>query len=93
MKNYEIMYILAPTLDEAGIKSTIESLHKILTDNGAKITGVKEWGMRDLAYPIKKQTKGYYVVVNFDAEPVAVSEFDRVVRLDVRVLRFLVTVC
>ncbi len=93
MKNYEIMYILAPTLDEAGIKTTVESLHKILTDNGAKITGVKEWGMRDLAYPIKKQTKGYYVVVNFDAEPVAVSEFDRVVRLDVRVLRFLVTVC
>lgn len=93
MKNYEIMYILAPTLDEAGIKTTVESLHKILTDNGAKITGVKEWGMRDLAYPIKKQTKGYYVVVNFDAEPVAVSEFDRVVRLDARVLRFLVTVC
>ena len=93
MKNYEIMYILAPTLDEAGTKSAVESLHKILTGNGAKITGVKEWGMRDLAYPIKKQTKGYYAIVNFEAEPVAVNEFDRIVKLDTRVLRFLVTVC
>lgn len=93
MKNYEIMYILAPTLDEAGTKSAVESLHKILTDNGAKITGVKEWGMKDLAYPIKKQTKGYYVVVNFSGEPAAINEFDRIVKLDTRVLRFLVTVC
>ncbi len=93
MKNYEIMYILAPTLDESSTKTTIESLHKILTDNGANITGVKEWGMRDLAYPIKKQTKGYYVIVEFSAEPKALNEFDRIVRLDSRVLRFLVTVC
>lgn len=93
MKNYEIMYILAPTLDEAGTKATIESLHKILTDNGAKITGVKEWGMRDLAYPIKKQTKGYYVIVEFTSDSKALTEFDRIVRLDARVLRFLVTVC
>lgn len=93
MKNYEIMYILAPTLDENGIKTAIESLHKILTDKGAKITGVKEWGMRDLAYPIKKQTKGYYVVCNFTGDVTAINEFDRIVRLDNRVLRFLVTVC
>ncbi len=93
MKNYEIMYILAPTLDEAATKGAIESLHKILTDNGATITGVKEWGMRDLAYPIKKQTKGYYVIVEFKAEPKALNEFDRIVRLDSKVLRFLVTVC
>jgi small subunit ribosomal protein S6 len=92
MKNYEIMYILTPNLEGDAIKAEIEALHKILTDKGAKITGVNEWGMRDLAYAIKKQTKGYYVVANVTAEPAALAEFDRLARLDAKVIRFLVTV-
>ena len=86
MKNYELMYILMPDLAENA------ALQKILTDNGGKITGVNEWGLRGLAYEIKKQMKGYYVVVNFTAEPKAVSEFNRIVALDSKVLRFLITV-
>ncbi len=92
MKNYELMYILMPTLAEEDLKKEIESLHKILTDNGAKITGVNEWGMRDLAYAIKKQTKGYYVVTTFTAEPNAVLVFNKAVNLDAKVMRFLITV-
>lgn len=92
MKNYELMYILMPDLAEDDLKKEIEALHKILTDNGAKITGVNEWGTRELAYPIKKQTKGYYVVTSFSAEPKAVLEFNRIVPLDAKVVRFLITV-
>lgn len=94
MKNYDLMYILMPDLDDAALAAEGEALQKILTDNGAKITGVNtnDWGMRDLAYPIKKQTKGYYVVVTFSAEPVAVKEFNRIAALDPKVLRFLITV-
>ena len=92
MKNYELMYILMPDLAEDAIKAENTALQKILTDNGGKITGVNEWGLRGLAYEIKKQMKGYYVVVNFTAEPKAVSEFNRIVALDSKVLRFLITV-
>lgn len=92
MKKYELMYILMPNLAEDELKNEIENLHKILTDKDAKITGVNEWGMRDLAYEIKKQTKGYYVVTTFTAEPEAVAEFNRVVPLDSKVMRFLITV-
>ncbi|MFA6829659.1 MAG: 30S ribosomal protein S6 [Bacilli bacterium] len=92
MKNYEIMYILMPNLEADATKAEIEALHKILTDNGAKITGVKEWGMRDLAYEIKKQTKGYYVVTEFTAEPTAVEEFNKAVAFNAKVVRFLITV-
>ena len=48
--------------------------------------------MRDLAYEIKKQKKGYYVVTNVTCEPTAVAEFDRLAKLDAKVLRFLITV-
>lgn len=94
MKNYELMYILMPDLDDAALASENEALQKIITDNGGKITGVntQDWGLRDLAYEIKKQTKGYYVVVTFSAEPKAVEEFNRIVSLDQKVLRFLITV-
>ncbi|MFA6624412.1 MAG: 30S ribosomal protein S6 [Bacilli bacterium] len=92
MTNYEIMYVLMPNLDADGIKAEIVNLNKIITDNGGKVTGSNEWGMRDLAYVIKKQTKGYYVVAQVSCEPKAINEFDRIVRLDPKVLRFLITV-
>lgn len=92
MKKYELMYILLPDLSEEDLKNENEKLQKILTDNGAKITGVNEWGLRDLAYEIKKLNKGYYVVTNFTADPIAVSEFNRIVPLDQKVVRFLITV-
>jgi small subunit ribosomal protein S6 len=92
MKNYEIMYILMPDLAADAIKDEIAQLAKILTDNGGKITGSNEWGMRDLAYEIKKQMKGYYVVTTATCDAKAVNEFDRIARLDPKVIRFLITV-
>ena len=92
MKNYELMYILMPNLEEDAIKAEIEALHKIITDNGGKITGVNAWGMRDLAYEIKKQTKGYYVVTEMSCEPEVIAKFNKIVLLDSKVMRFLITV-
>lgn len=92
MKKYEIMYILKSNLDDAARKAEIEKLHGILTKNGAKITNINEWGLRDLAYPIKKEPKGYYVVIKLEADNVALGEFDRLTRFDNNVLRTLVLV-
>lgn len=92
MKKYEIMYILKSSLDDAARKAEVEKLHGILTSNGSKIVNVNEWGLRDLAYPIKKENKGYYVVIKIEAENVALNEFTRLTKFDNNVLRNLITV-
>ena len=92
MKKYEIMYILKSSLDDAARKAEIEKLHGILTANGGKIVNVNEWGLRELAYEIKKETKGFYVVVKVETDSVALKEFDRLTRFDNNVLRTLVLV-
>lgn len=92
-KKYEIMYILKPEMDEAAVKAENEALSKILTDNGAKVSKVDVWGLRDLAYEIKKSKKGIYVVLNFEtSSKKAIDEFERLTRVNANVLRFLLTV-
>lgn len=72
-------------------KKTIEDLHKILTDNGANITQVNEWGIRELAYEIKNQQKGYYVVTNLESESaVCINEFNRLAKINANVLRHMI---
>ena len=92
MKKYEIMYILKANLEDAQRKEVIEKLHSLLTNEGAKVTNVNEWGLRYLAYPIKKETKGYYVVIKVECEPNATKEFDRKTKINNNVLRYLITV-
>lgn len=91
MGKYEIMYILSANLDDAARKAEIEKLHGILTANSATIRNVNEWGVREFAYPIKKLTKGYYVILKVTAEPEGLKEFDRLAKLDNQVIRFLIT--
>lgn len=92
MRNYEIMYILKNDLDEAGRKAVNDELAKILTDCGATINGLDEsLGQRDLAYPIKDETKGFYVVLKVSMGNDAINEFNRKVRINPNVLRFLIT--
>ncbi len=92
MKKYEIMYILRSTLEESDRKAEIEKLAKLLTSNGAKVSKTDEWGLKDLSYEIKKEKKGYYVVLKVEAEPAALKEFDRLTKIDNNVLRYLITV-
>ena len=93
MRKYEIMYILKADLDEAARKAEMEKLAKILTDNGAEVTKTDEsMGLRDLAYPIKKETKGYYVVLKVTMGNEAISEFNRLARINNSVLRHLIVV-
>ena len=59
MGKYEIMYILTATLDDEARKAEISKLQGILDANKVSVIDTKEWGLRDFAYPIKKQLKGY----------------------------------
>lgn len=92
MKKYEIMYILNANLEEAARKEEVSKLQGILEKNGAKVTDTKEWGVKDLAYPIKKQMKGYYVILKVSAEVAVLKEFDRLAKLNTNVIRHLITV-
>lgn len=92
MKKYEIMYIVKDGLDEEARKAEIEKLHAILTGKGAKVTEVKEWGLRNFAYPINDMIKGYYVVIKVTADEVALKEFARLAKIDQNVVRHLITV-
>lgn len=93
MRKYEIMYILKADLDEAARTAEMEKLATILTSNGAEVTKTDvSLGLRDLAYPIKDETKGYYVVLKVSMENAAINEFNRLVRINPSVLRHLIVV-
>lgn len=93
MRKYEIMYILKADLDEAARKAEMEKLAKILVDKGAEVTKTDEsFGLRTLAYPINKETKGYYVVLKVTMGNEAIAEFNRLVHINNNVLRHLITV-
>lgn len=89
-RKYEIMYILASTLDEEARKNEISKLHGILEAGGGKVTDVKEMGEKAFAYPIKKMSKGYYIVIKVGTDIASLEEFKRIAKLDQNVVRYLV---
>lgn len=91
MSKYEVMYIINANVEEEKRTALIETLGKIITDHSGTITKTNEWGMRDFAYEIDDMTKGYYVVVSFEADNACVEEFDRLMRINPNVVRFLIT--
>lgn len=90
MKKYEIMYIIRPNIDDEGRKAVVERFNNILTENGAEITNVKEWGKRRLAYEINDFRDGYYMIVNVVSQPKAVQEFDRLAKISEDIIRHIV---
>ncbi len=89
MRLYEIVYILDPALDEAGVNTHLEKHHGGITKAGAEIVAVDHWGARQLAYPVRKQGMGYYVVAHFNSPAEILPEFERQLKLDEAVLRYL----
>lgn len=90
MRLYEVVYIIEPALDEAGINEKLERYHELVTGKDGEVTAVDHWGARQLAYPIEKKKTGYYVVAQFNGDPTALPEFERALKLDEDILRFLV---
>ena len=90
MKKYEVMYIIRPNIDEEGKKSIIEEINQVFVKNASVVSEVKEWALRELAYEIDGETKGYYVLLNVEATPAAVAEFDRVANIKETVIRHIV---
>ena len=91
MKKYEIMYIIRPNIEDEAKKALVERFNTILTDNGAELTVVKEWGKRRLAYEINDFRDGYYMLLQVQSEAAAVQEFDRLAKISEDIIRHMVT--
>jgi small subunit ribosomal protein S6 len=91
MRKYEIMYIIAPNLEEAATKEVIERFNNVLTTNGAEIEKVNEMGKRRLAYEINDFREGFYVLLNVQANSEAIDEFNRLVKINDNIIRVLIT--
>ncbi len=90
MREYELVYIFDPALSEDQVNEKLERYHQHITDGGGEITAVDHWGRRQLAYPIRKKTSGYYVVVQFTAPTDGLPEMERTLKLDEELVRYLI---
>jgi len=90
MKNYELMYIIRPNIEEEEQKSVIENFSNILTNNGAEIEKVDELGSKRLAYEINDYRDGYYVVINFKGDENSVNEFERQAKFSDDIIRHII---
>lgn len=91
MKKYEVMYIINSSVEDEKRNSVVETVANIITENGGKVNKTDEWGMRDFAYRIDDMTKGYYVVVAFEADNACVKELDRLMGINQNIVRFMIT--
>ena len=92
MRLYEVVYILDASLEEAAVSTKLEKFHELATAQGGEVSAVDHWGARQLAYPIQKQSVGYYVVAQFTAAAEALPEYERLLKLDGEVLRYLLII-
>jgi len=89
MRHYETTFILRPNLGEDQFSEIIDRTCAIITDDGGTIINTDRWGIKRLAYEIKKEVQGYYVNVNYAAQGKTISELERIFRIDDRLLRYL----
>ena len=91
MKNYEVVYIFDSAVAEDRIQEKLGKYHELLTGPGkGEITATDVWGRRQLAFPINKKSAGTYVIVQFSSAEDALPEFERLLKLDEELLRYLV---
>ena len=89
MNKYESVIIINPSLDEQGIKDVITKFTDLINNNNGKVENVDEMGKRKLAYEIKKQSEGYYVVYTFEANPEFIKELERIYRITDNIMKFI----
>ena len=90
MRLYEIVYIFDATLDEDAVNKKLDKFHPLVLEKSGEVVEVDHWGVRQMAYPVQKQNSGYYVVAQVRAETGGLPEFERVLRLDTELLRYLI---
>ena len=88
--SYETMYIVDSTGSEETTAALVNKFKTLIEQNG-NIESFNEWGKRKLAYPINDMTEGYYVLVNYTADPSFVAELERIFNITEGVMRYMTT--
>jgi small subunit ribosomal protein S6 len=88
MRNYEVAFIAHPELDEASLNALVEKAKGWVSAAGGQVMQVDLWGRRRLAYPIRKQREGQYVLMQTQITAVAIHDVERNLRLTEQVMRF-----
>ncbi|MEW6716705.1 MAG: 30S ribosomal protein S6 [Chloroflexota bacterium] len=92
MRNYELVFIVHPELEETAFQEIVQKVQSWITDGGGEVTQLDIWGKQKLKYPIKRQQEGQYVLVKAQMPPALCSDLERNLRLTEQVLRFLLIV-
>jgi len=90
MRKYEIMYIINPSLDDAARAEVNKKYEDVLVNFDSKVLETKDWGLKDLAYEIKKVNKGHYMILQVEANNEAIAEFERLALIDANIIRHMI---
>ncbi len=88
-KKYEVMFIVDVANEEV-IRGAVDLVKQTITKIGGTVDKEDEWGKRQLAYEVKHQKEGYYVVIDFTAEPAAIKELDRIIKIHEEIIRHII---
>ncbi len=89
MPNYESVFIARQDITAAQVEGLVETFEKVIMEAGGSVPKKESWGLRTLAYKIKKNRKGHYTLMNIDAPADAVHEMERQMRINEDVLRYI----
>ena len=89
MRKMETLLLLSPELSVEQRETILSAVDGVVAREGGKMLAVDQWGMRDLAYPVRKQMRGYYVRLEYAAPSALVAELERVLRITDGVFKFL----
>lgn len=92
LRQYEVTLILPAEADESVVGGAVDRITRVVSESGGEVDNINRWGRRRLAYQIAHQSEGFYVVVEFKAEPGVITELERTLGLADEVLRFKVIV-
>ena len=89
MRRYETILIVRPNVAEDEIEAITSKAIATIEGDGGTIIRINKWGLKKLAYLIKKETQGYYVYIDYAGVPASVAEIERIFRIDDRIIKYL----
>ena len=91
MREYELILIIHPDLDETAFNDLVNRISGWITDGSGEIVKTEVWGKRQMAYPIRKQTQGQYVILHTKMAPTFGATLERNLRIQEQVLRYMLS--
>jgi small subunit ribosomal protein S6 len=91
LRTYELLYIIKPVLEAEQITATVEKFADLVKNNRGEIIKLDQWGKRRLAYEVQDYREGFYVQMQFKAEPALASEVERILKISDNTIKYLIT--